>query len=507
MLQCIPTRFEEQRLAALYRYSILDTPPEQYFDELTQLIAAICDVPIALISLVDSDRQWFKSKVGIEAESGPRSTSFCGHAIHQDSLFIVEDAQADPRFADNPFVTEEPYVRFYAGSPLVTDDQQILGTLCVIDRRPRHLTDLQQLALRTLSHQVIRELELRRALYLADHRWTLARFKRRLGNLVRSSLDLDQICQLAAQELGETLEIDHCSISLCTEAVALCSMSHYVRPEHIHHPIQWHLPDTLAEKALQQDQAIAFDQYPAEKAPAVQSPQSLLLVRTSVQDRANGLIALAHYSSRHAWTSDEIDLLESVAVQLGLAIEQAQLYRSVQAANLELHQLAYTDPLTQIPNRRAFDETFAELWQTALLHQQWLSLIVADIDLFKTVNDRFGYEQGDRCLKHVAQTLKTGIRQQQDFIARFGGEEFVVLLPNTDTDGAIAVVTKLQERLAQSDTTQLPVLPTLSFGIGSVIPQPQHTPEQLFRVANQAVRHVKDHGRNSFAARLLATPE
>ncbi|WP_126147894.1 sensor domain-containing diguanylate cyclase [Synechococcus elongatus] len=506
MLQCIPTRFEEQRLAALYRYGILDTPPEQHFDDLTQLIAAICEVPIALISLIDRDRQWFKSRVGLEDDSSPRSTSFCGHAIQQEDLFIVEDAKADPRFVDNPFVTQEPHIRFYAGSPLITDDEQILGTLCVIDRKPRHLNDLQQQALRILSRQVIRELELRRSLYQAEHRWSLARFKRRLGNLVRSSLDLDQICQLAAQELGETLEIDHCSISTCTDASTICSMSHYVRPEQIHRSIQWQLPDALVQQALQQDNAITFDQYQSEVIPTVEPPQSLLLVRTSAQDRPNGLISLAHYSSHHHWNRDEIDLLESVAVQLGLAIEQAQLYRSVQAANVELHKLAYTDTLTQIPNRRAFDETFAELWQTALLQQQSLSLIVADIDLFKTVNDRFGYEQGDRCLKHVAQTLKTGIRQNQDFVARFGGEEFVLLLPSTDSSGAIAVVAKLQERLATSEA-DLPVLPTLSYGIATVIPQPQHTPEQLFRVANQAVRRVKERGRNDFAARLLVAAE
>lgn len=506
MLQCVPTRFEEQRLAALYRYGILDTPPEQHFDDLTQLVAAICEVPIALISLIDRDRQWFKSRVGLEDESGPRSVSFCGHAIQQEDLFIVEDAKADPRFSDNPFVTEAPYIRFYGGSPLITDDQQILGTLCVIDRQPRQLTDLQKRALKTLGRQVIRELELRRSLFQAEHRWSLARFKRRLGNLVRSSLDLDQICQLAAQELGETLEIDHCSISVCTDAATICSMSHYVRPEQIHRSIQWQIPDSLAQQALRQDPAIAFDQYQSEVIPTVEPPKSLLLVRTSAQNRPNGLISLAHYSNHHQWSGDEIDLLESVAVQLGLAIEQAQLYRSVQSANVELHKLAYTDPLTQIPNRRAFDETFAEMWQTALLQQQSLSLIVADIDLFKTINDRFGYAQGDRCIQHVAQTLQAGIRQQQDFVARFGGEEFVVLLPNTDSAGAIAVVTKLQQRLTQSED-KLPVFPTLSYGIATVIPQPQHTPEQLFRVANQAVRRVKERGRNDFAARLLVASE
>lgn len=504
MLQCIPTRFEDQRLAALYRYSILDTPPEKHFDELTQLIAAICNVPIALVSLVDADRQWFKSKVGIDAESGPRSTSFCGHAIHEESLFIVEDAKLDDRFADNPFVTGEPFIRFYGGAPLVTDDHQILGTLCIVDRVPRQLTSLQQQALKTLSHQVMRELELRRSLYRTEQQWLLTHLKRRLGSLVRSSLDLDQICKIAAQELSETLEIDQCSISIYSTTNQLSPVSHYLKPNQVHWSHPWQLADPLMQQALQQDEAIAIDRYSPDAGIAEKYPQSLLLARTAIHNQANGLITLAHYDQVHTWTTDEIDLLESVSVQLGLAIEQAQLYRSVQAANQALHKLAYTDPLTQVPNRRSFDETFVKYWQDALLNQQPLSLVVADIDLFKTVNDRFGYEQGDRCLQHVAQTLKAGIRQQQDFMGRFGGEEFVLLFPNTNSEAAIAIVKKLQNQLTESDSTHLPVLPTLSYGIATLIPQPQNTLSQLFQAANQAVRQVKDKGRNHFATRSIS---
>jgi PAS domain-containing protein len=155
---------ESERLDALQRYEVLDTGPEQKFDDLTLLAALICQSPIALISLVDAERQWFKSRVGLTTSQTPRSVSFCGHAILEDDVMVVPDAAADARFADNPLVTGEPNVRFYAGAPLLTPGGQALGTLCVLDRVPRELTPAQLDALRALARQVVAQLELRRRL-------------------------------------------------------------------------------------------------------------------------------------------------------------------------------------------------------------------------------------------------------------------------------------------------------------------------------------------------------
>ncbi len=146
----------------LARYDVLDTPPEPSFDDLTMLAAHICGTPIALVSLVDADRQFFKSHFGLDASETPRKVSFCAHAIHEPELFIVPDALADERFADNPLVTAEPNIRFYAGAPLRTEDDFALGTLCVIDRVPRTLSPQQQEALRALGRLVVSRLELRR---------------------------------------------------------------------------------------------------------------------------------------------------------------------------------------------------------------------------------------------------------------------------------------------------------------------------------------------------------
>lgn len=155
---------EAARLAALRRYKILDTEPERQFDDLTALASYICDAPIALITLIDSDRQWFKSTVGLSVQETSRSIAFCDHTIRQDDLMIVPNALEDARFASNPTVTSEPHIRFYAGASLVTPDGHALGSLCVVDKVPRTLTPQQEDALRALRNQVIAQLELRRNL-------------------------------------------------------------------------------------------------------------------------------------------------------------------------------------------------------------------------------------------------------------------------------------------------------------------------------------------------------
>lgn len=153
---------EAKRLEVLWQYDVLDTVPEAVFDDLTDLAAYICEAPIALISLVDENRQWFKSRVGLNTKETSRDVSFCAHAILQNGLFLIADATKDPRFKNNPSVTGAPKIRFYAGVPLKSPDGYALGTLCVIDKEPRELRPEQKRALMVLARLVVTQLELRR---------------------------------------------------------------------------------------------------------------------------------------------------------------------------------------------------------------------------------------------------------------------------------------------------------------------------------------------------------
>ena len=163
--QSTPAALEAKRLEALRRLKILDTLPEQSYEDIAFLASHICRTPIALVSLIDGERQWFKAKVGMEASETPRSWSFCDHAIRDpDHLMLVPDAKNDARFSSNPLVTSSPHIRFYAGAPLTTSDGQALGTLCVIDILPRDLSESQQQALSALARQVMAQLELRQTL-------------------------------------------------------------------------------------------------------------------------------------------------------------------------------------------------------------------------------------------------------------------------------------------------------------------------------------------------------
>jgi anti-sigma regulatory factor (Ser/Thr protein kinase) len=160
----MPTSDEQARLAALRKYRILDTDPEQAFDDLTMLASQICNTPMALITLVDEDRQWFKSERGVGIRETERSIAFCAHAIQHTGIMEVPDAREDDRFRHNPMVVGDPHIRFYAGAPLVTPEGHSLGTICVVDTQPRRLSEEQTQALEALRRQAQAQLELRRNL-------------------------------------------------------------------------------------------------------------------------------------------------------------------------------------------------------------------------------------------------------------------------------------------------------------------------------------------------------
>lgn len=156
---------ERERLDALNEYHLLDTPAERDFDEIAELASIICETPISMVTLIDEARQWLKSKVGLDVTEAPRDISFCAHVINHDTVMIVPDATKDDRFHDNPMVTGKPDVRFYAGMPLITPGGYNIGTLCVVDTKPKNLLPRQLFALQVLSRQIIKQMELRKKVF------------------------------------------------------------------------------------------------------------------------------------------------------------------------------------------------------------------------------------------------------------------------------------------------------------------------------------------------------
>jgi signal transduction histidine kinase len=204
---------EDARLAKLHGYDILDTEAEASFDEITKLASTICGTPIALVSLIDKDRQWFKSRFGLEAAETHRDLAFCAHAILDPQRpLIVQDTLRDPRFSDNPLVTGDPNIRFYAGSPLLAPTGEALGTLCVIGRQPASLSAEQAEALRVLANQVVIQLELRAALKASIEKAKHIEESRRALDLTVAMLssanaELDDFAYAAAHDLKAPLRV------------------------------------------------------------------------------------------------------------------------------------------------------------------------------------------------------------------------------------------------------------------------------------------------------------
>lgn len=205
MISAPPPEKEAERLRKLKELDILDTLEEQAYDDLTFLAAQICGTPIALVSLIDEKRQWFKSYFGLETRETPREFAFCTHAILGDELFIVENALLDERFHDNPLVRGEPFIRFYAGVPLAVTDGLNLGTLCVLDNKARILTDIQKRALKALARQVVGQLELRFKVKELKHlQQTKDEFTAMVNHEMRSPLmSLNASLELLKRETGQ----------------------------------------------------------------------------------------------------------------------------------------------------------------------------------------------------------------------------------------------------------------------------------------------------------------
>jgi diguanylate cyclase (GGDEF)-like protein/PAS domain S-box-containing protein len=223
-----------------------------------------------------------------------------------------------------------------------------------------------------------------------------------------------------------------------------------------------------------------------------------------------GLLIVHACQDPRYWQPEEMELLRQIDNQLAIAIHQSELYHQLQQANSELKRLVTLDGLTQIANRRYFDDYLGQEWHRLKREQLPLSLLLCDVDYFKAYNDYYGHQAGDRCLQEIAQAIAAVTKRTSDLVARYGGEEFTVVLPNTSLAGAIQVAQQIQSAIAklQLPHQQSPLGSiTLSIGITSTIPTPPTLPEQLVATADAALYAAKDHGRNVCCVRLLAFEE
>ena len=354
---------ERERLAELHALEILDTADEESFDNLTRLAAFICGTPISLISLVDSERQWFKARLGLSLVETPRDVSFCGHAIlDPDRLLIVGDATKDVRFRDNPLVTGDPSIRFYAGMPLKTREGSAVGTLCVIDREPRELSSMQHAALVTLSNAVVTQLQLRQRLTRHERFYAMLA---RAGAAIMRSTDTESLCSEACRviiELGElqlawvgrldTVSGDISPISWsgiedqCAEPMARCIASD---------PGERLLAaELVADGYYKVNNHLVMDAFSAPD-DVLQNFQlmSSLVIPLEVGGTVWGTLNL-YAGQKGFFDAFFLDRARELALDISFAIDRLQKVR-------DIHYLSFYDTVTGLPNRAGFEEKFLTL--------------------------------------------------------------------------------------------------------------------------------------------------
>ena len=446
---------EASRQQSLDRLSVLDSGAEASFDGLVHAAAAICGTPIALISLIDHDRQWFKANVGLEGVSETsRAISFCTHAIEQRDLFVVEDAQLDPRFASSPLVTGDPRIRFYAGAPLHLTDGAAVGTLCVIAREPLRLTDQQREVLRQLGRTAVHLLEGRRALMTEG--------------------DMRQ----EAERISSGMPIG----LYATDGEGACTFTNPRWQEIFGLSLEESLGSGWADTIHPEDRSAVFAEWTQAAEEAREFEMGFRLLR-----RDGSLINV------HSQAKAFRDPAGVITGFLGFA----QDVTSEVALRAELQHQASHDALTQLLNRRAFDACLSQcLQQPAHPGQPGHALLYIDLDQFKIINDAAGHAAGDRLLVQVARLLEA-FRSPEASLARLGGDEFGLLLPHctvAEAEATAGRIIRVLEDVRYQEAEQrfrigvsIGVVPLLGQGFD---------PDAVMQAADTSCFAAKESGRN-----------
>lgn len=453
---------EDARLAALYELELLDTPEEPAFDRVTRLVTKLLSVPISTVTLVDANRQWLKSKIGVEHRETPRDVAFCAYTIMASDPLIVEDACQDPRFAHNPLVTVPGGIRFYVGIPLRSLQGLALGSLCAIDTKPRSISEDELAALNDLAAIVTDELRLRERL-IAEKKNT-------------------QASQHALDELYRSME---CQIERRANELNLVIASAYdayisLDPQDV--ILDW---NRAAEMMFG---------WPRKAALA--KPITQLIFPTglpAVNDRA------AIECTAHRYDGNELPVEVRVKKLVIEGRERRSLFIHDITERQQLERLrnqqAREDVLTKLPNRRALDERLPEAMARTRRSQQPLAVLFMDLDGFKVINDAYGHAKGDDLLRVIAKKLVKTIRET-DYVARWAGDEFVVLLESSEPTAIEQLANKLVKVVEEPVTaSNVAINVSVSIGVALYLPSSAESAHELLKRADVAMYEAKRSGK------------
>jgi predicted signal transduction protein with EAL and GGDEF domain len=469
-------------LRKLKLYDILDSAAESEFDDIALLAAQICQTPISLISLVDTDRQWFKSRIGMEATQTDRDVAFCGHAITQDGLFVVNDARKDARFFDNPLVTRSPNIRFYAGTPLkISSEGSALGALCVIDTIPRELTIEQENSLEALGRQMVRLLSLRRA--VAD--------SREAEKFARSTVDSLTAHIAILDEAGTIIAVNRAWREFATRN-----------------------PPATPDFAVGSNYLATCD---AAAGPCSEEAIAVARGIRAVMARERDAFSLeypCHSPSEKRWFVARISRFPGDGPTRVVVAHENVTQRRL--AEERLRHASLHDALTGLPNRSLFaDRIDRALGLYRRDPTRHFAVLFIDLDQFKLINDSMGHAAGDVLLKTVADRLRASLRttdtlcrtgisepdagvraEAEHTVARMGGDEFTLLLEGLKhpTDAALIAERALSSLSQPMQVNGKEVMVTASIGIvnGSLS---YNNAQELLRDADSAMYGAKMGGK------------
>lgn len=508
------TETEKRRLAALIRLGLLDTPPEERFERLTRIARQHYQVRIALFTALDHDRQWFKSRQGLNVSEIPRSVAFCEYAIRQDQIFVVEDAARDPRFCTNPLVLGSPHIRFYAGMPVREPSGYKIGSLCIIDDKPRQFSEKDLDVLRTLATMVEEELE--RSYLESDNSEyvPVSHLNRAIHHAQSVFLTSDNERSAFTQMLGDLLALTGSQFGFIGEVLHEDNGTPYLKIGAITN-IAWS-PETQALYQEVERRGMVFDRLDNILGQPMVTEETIISNNLATDSRRGslpsghpaihtyigipvfsgnthlGLIGLANRAE--GYTQKLADELTPLSQTLGMLIERKRLYEERRTHKKDLELATNYDVLTGLPNRRRLTELFEKELYEANQRNGSISVCFIDLDGFKTINDSHGHTVGDAMLKSVAAKLKAAVHCH-DIVARLGGDEFVAILRDVDDDRVYA---RLLDAIRQPVSFRHHLLQVSgSMGV-TVYPDDNAGTDLLLRHAGQAMSTAKETGKNRF---------